>query len=246
MGKSIKKGDMIHINFIARLINEEGDEEVFDTTLEPIARKNRVYRDDAIYNPLLVVVGQQWVPQGLDKALESLEIGDEKTIEISFDQGYGPHDPAKIKLIHRREFQKEQIQPKIGERVKIGHQMGTVLNTGGGRVRVDFNHLLAGKNLSYEITVMDLIANPTEQIIALIQRRLPGSDLTETVVTFEEASKKVVIELPEKIRFYEYLQFAKSGAANDIHTVIGKYDEIVYLESFDVYRFSELPSLEEE
>jgi len=153
MAKSINNGDMIHINFIGRLVNEEGEEEVFDTTLENIARKNRVYREDAIYNPLLVVVGQQWVPQGLDEALEGLVIGEEKTIEIAFDQGYGPHDPAKIKLIHRREFQKEQIQPKIGERVKIGHQMGTVLNTGGGRVRVDFNHLLTGKNLNYDLTV---------------------------------------------------------------------------------------------
>ena len=38
MARLIKKGDMIHINFIGRLINEEGEEEVFDTTLENIAR----------------------------------------------------------------------------------------------------------------------------------------------------------------------------------------------------------------
>jgi len=54
----LKKGDFILINYTARV---KETNEVFDTTLEEVAKKEHLYKEGEIYEPKLVVIGEGWM-----------------------------------------------------------------------------------------------------------------------------------------------------------------------------------------
>ena len=85
----LKNGDFILIEFTAK-IKETG--EIFDTTNEEIAKKERLYKEGEIYEPKLVVVGEGWVLKALDEALSTLQLDKRETIEIPQDKAFGPRD----------------------------------------------------------------------------------------------------------------------------------------------------------
>jgi len=49
-----------------------------------------------------------------------------------------------------------------------GHE-GRVQSIDGGRVRVDFNHELAGKTIEYDIKVKEIIKDEVEKVKSMIQ-----------------------------------------------------------------------------
>ncbi|MHA2097526.1 MAG: FKBP-type peptidyl-prolyl cis-trans isomerase [Candidatus Kariarchaeaceae archaeon] len=226
----IKSGSMIKIDYTAR-INEENGGTVFDTTIEDIAQSELIYQPDKHYEPMLVVLGKGWVPKGLENLLEKSSIGDKLDVLIPCADAYGPKDPSKIKLVARREFQKQNINPSIGDRITLGSQIGTVLSVSSGRVRMDYNHVLAGKDIEYSIEIHEEITGDSNKIKELIRRRLPGSDLTEMNISIEDDLIKV--QMPATARFFEYIQFAKAEAAKDIQEIVNKYQGIQFIEFFD-------------
>ena len=157
---TIKQGDFIRIEYTTT-IKETG--ELFDTTIEEEARSEKIYKENGIYEPMLVVVGEGWVLKGLDNSLLDLEIGKEAIIEISPEQGFGLRDPAKIRLIPVRRLRKKKITPYIGAQVEIDGKLGIVRSVGAGRVQIDFNPPLAGKTLIYKLTVKEQIKNVSEK-----------------------------------------------------------------------------------
>ncbi len=227
---TINEGSLILIDYVARI--KEGDEEkVFDTTLEDVARDESIFDKNKIYEPILVVIGQNWVPIGLEKALMKANVGDEFDIIVPCEEAYGPKDPSKIKLVARREFQKLNINPSVGERIYIGGQIGSVLSVSSSRVRMDYNHLLAGKDIGYKVKIHKKITNKEEKIKALLKRRLPGSNLDNLDVKFN--GDQITIIVPEDIRYLEYLQFAKKELVEDINVIIGHFSKVTYIEVFE-------------
>ena len=227
----IENGSMITIDYTAKIQNENGGT-VFDTTVEDVAQTEAIFNPNKFYEPMLVVLGQGWVPNGLEKAISQSKIGEKFEINVLCDDAYGPKDPSKIKLVARREFQKQNINPSIGDRIKIGTQTGTVISVGSGRVRMDYNHVLAGKDIEYKVTIHQLITAKEDQIKALIKRRLPGADLSGISITIN--SSEVEVHMPEKARFLEFVQFAKAEAAKDIQEIVPGYKVIKFIETFNM------------
>ncbi|MCH8905885.1 MAG: FKBP-type peptidyl-prolyl cis-trans isomerase, partial [Candidatus Heimdallarchaeota archaeon] len=148
----IDNGSMITIDYTAKIDNEiEGT--VFDTTIEEVAQTEAIFNPEKFYEPMLVVVGQGWIPVGLENAITASSVGEKFIVNVPCAEAYGPKDPSKIKLVARREFQKKNINPSIGDRITIGNQTGTVISVGSGRVRMDYNHVLAGKDSEYNVLV---------------------------------------------------------------------------------------------
>ena len=145
-----KKGDFLLIDYVAR-VSETG--EVFDTTIEDVAKKEGIYKDGMLYEPMLVVVGEGWVLKALDESLLNLELGKKERIEIPPEKGFGKRDPSKIKLYSLRKLRAQGITPKVGMQIRVDGQLATVRTVGSGRVLLDFNPPLAGKTLIYEVTV---------------------------------------------------------------------------------------------
>ncbi len=222
---AIEKGSFILIDYVCR-VKETG--EVFDTTLEDVAKKEGIYREDTRYEPMLVVVGEGWVIRGLDEKLTELEVGETETLEIPPEKAFGHRDPTKMRMVPLRKFREQGITPAPGMQVEVDNRVGVVRSVSGGRVQVDFNPPLAGKTLVYEVTVKKVLEKDLDKIKALIHRRIPNIDIEKFLIKLGE--KVVTIEMPPESFFVQGIQVAKRGLALDIQKYLPKFEEIRFVE----------------
>jgi len=223
----VKKGDFILIDYIGK-IKETG--ETFDTTIEDIAKKDRIYRKDASYEPVLVVVGEGWVLKGLDEGLADLEIEKPAIIEIPQEKGFGPRDPNKVKLVPIRRFREQGVTPYPGLRVELEGKLALVRTVGAGRVQVDFNPPLAGKTLIYQVTLKKILEGIEEKIRALIHRRIQTVDSQKFGLKITE--KDITVKVPEDAFFIDGLQYAKRGIAVDVQRFFPELENVFFVENF--------------
>ncbi len=121
--------------------------------------------DESEGEPLLYLHGYGNIIVGLEKALAGMKLGEEKTIYIEPDEGYGVFDEEMIQTIPIDSFDDEL---EIG-----GHYTGenedgeavsfVVLEIEGEEALVDFNHPLAGNSLEFWVKVVGIReATPSE------------------------------------------------------------------------------------
>lgn len=224
---TLRKGDFILIDYVAR-VKETG--EVFDTTIEENAKKERLYKEGEIYEPKLVVIGEGWVLKALDESLTTMEVGKKTSVEVPPEKAFGARDPEKVKRVSLRHLTAKGITPSLGMRVEYNGKMATVRTIGAGRVLLDFNPPLAGKTLVYEVTVQKKLRTGKEKMAALIHRRIPAVE--ESKFKFAIKEKTVSIEMPEEAFYLEGVQVAKRGIAMDIQRFFPKITTIKFIETF--------------
>ncbi|MFA4645775.1 peptidylprolyl isomerase [Pyrococcus kukulkanii] len=189
----VGKGDVIRLHYTGK-VKETG--EIFDTTYENIAKEAGIYNPKGVYGPVPIAVGAGHVIPGLDRRLVGLEVGKKYTIEVPPEEGFGVRDPKLIKVFTLGQFRKQGIMPFPGLEVEVttddGRKLkGRVLTVSGGRVRVDFNHPLAGKTLIYEVEIVEKIEDPIEKIKALIGLRLPMINTNDVIIEVGEKDVKI-------------------------------------------------------
>lgn len=224
---ALQKGDFILINYTAKV---KETNEVFETTSEETAKKEKLYKEGEIYEPKLVVVGEGWVLKPLDESLMNMEIGKAATVEIPPEKAFGPRDPEKIRRVPLKQLTAKGATPAIGMRVEYNGKMATVRSIGAGRVLLDFNPPLAGKTLIYEVTVNKKLETNEEKVAALIHRRIPVVDADKFKFTIQE--KTLTIEMPEDTFYIEGIQIAKRGIAIDVQRYLPEIAEIKFVETF--------------
>jgi peptidylprolyl isomerase len=222
-----EKDDFILIDYVAK-VKETG--EVFDTTIEGVARKEKLYKEDEIYEPKLVTVGEGWVLKPLDESLSNLELNKATPIEIPPEKAFGNRDPEKVRLMPLRRLTTKGITPQLGMRVEIDGKLAVIRTMGAGRVQLDFNPPLAGKTIIYEVTVQKKIETKREKINALIHRRIPVVDITKFNSKIGKTS--IEINVPEEAFYVEGLQLAKRGIATDIQKFFPELATIKFVEMF--------------
>lgn len=161
----VAKGTLVRVDFEAW--TEEG--ELFDTTSRDVATSNGKYNPDIVYEPLPVLVGAGRVIPGFDEALTEAEVGKEVDVTIPAEKAFGPKDPTQTETIPLREFQKQEVAPYPGLRFRYQNKMATVVSVSPGRVRVDYNNPLAGKNLRYKFTIVEEVTDPVNKVHAFIE-----------------------------------------------------------------------------
>lgn len=137
----VKAGDTVKIHYKGTL----SDGSVFDSS------EGR--------EPLEFTVGSGEIIPGLDTALEGMEVGEEKTVEIAADEAYGQHDPNGRQEIPRSQIP-EDIPLDIGTALQMqlpdGRAMPvTVAEVSEETVVLDANHPLAGKDLTFEVEMVE-------------------------------------------------------------------------------------------
>ncbi|MBW2973003.1 peptidylprolyl isomerase [Candidatus Woesearchaeota archaeon] len=174
---AIKKDDFIEIEYTGRL---KEDNSVFDTTDENLAKEIEIYNPNAGYGPVIICLGEGQIVKGLDDALIGKEPGKHK-IELTAEQAFGKKDAKLIQMVPLMKFTQNEIKPFPGLQVNIDNAMGTVKTVSSGRVLVDFNHPLSGKDIIYELEVKRIVTDKKEQIESLIQLLIGIKDVTVTM-----------------------------------------------------------------
>ena len=158
---TIKKGDFIEIDYIGK-ITETGA--VFDVTSAEIAKKQSIYNSKAHYHSQIICVGEKQVVPGLDTSFINREEKKTFTVELSPEEAFGKKDAKLLQLVPLQTFQKQNINPFPGLQLNLNGMLGTVRTVSGGRVIVDFNHPLAGRKVTYEVTIKRLVTKDEEKL----------------------------------------------------------------------------------
>ena len=156
MTATVEPGDIVTIEYVGRF--ESG--ELFDTSRYEVAASAGLAeaqgRDPEEYTPLSFTVGTESVIDGLDEGVRGLTVGEEATIEVPPEGGYGEFDEERV-----REYDPETFEGMVGQEPEIGLHVhaenglhGDVTAITDDSVVVDFNHELAGKTLVFEVEVV--------------------------------------------------------------------------------------------
>lgn len=188
---AVKQGDFIEIEYTGRL---KDDNAVFDTTIEQTAKDNDIHNPEAEYNPVIICLGEKQIVPGLDEALQGKEPGKHK-IELPAEKAFGKKDAKLIQMVPQRKFTEHKIKPFPGLQINIDNAIGTVKTVSSGRVLVDFNHPLSGKDLVYEIDIKRVVTDKKEQIDSLLKLLL-GIKEAKTEIKDNKAKIELKAKLP--------------------------------------------------
>jgi FKBP-type peptidyl-prolyl cis-trans isomerase SlyD len=162
----MKPGDFVEVDYIGKI---KGTGEIFDLTKEDIAKKEDVYNPKTSYKPVVLIVGADFIIKGLDEALRGMKIGEKKNVDIPPSKAFGERKDELIKTIPSSKFKEQNLDPFPGGVVNIGNMRGRIMSVDGGRVRVDFNHPLAGKTLEYEIEIKSTVKEKPAKVKAVVK-----------------------------------------------------------------------------
>lgn len=190
----IKKKDFVEIEYTGR-VKDSGD--VFDTTDAEEAKKANVFNERAEYEPIVICVGEGHVLKGIDEFLEGKDVG-EFTVELPAEKAFGKKNPEFIRMIPASKFKEHKIEPAPGLNVNVDGAVGMVKTMSGGRCVVDFNHPLAGQDVSYALKVNRIVTDKKVQIEALLKVLL-GIRSPEVKLEGEKAVITLPAKLPEQI-----------------------------------------------
>jgi peptidylprolyl isomerase len=138
-----KKGDIVKVHYTGKLDNGT----VFDSSADR--------------EPLEFTIGQGQLIADFEGAVVDMEPGDTKTVKIPCDNAYGPHREDMLMVVDRTQFP-EGLEPKIDQKLQVKHADGedsvvTVVDISGDNVTLDANHPLAGKDLTFEIQLTEIV-----------------------------------------------------------------------------------------
>jgi len=156
----MKEGDFVKLEYTGRIADSG---EIFDLTDEELAKKNKIHNPKYKYGPVLVIIGAGMIVPGVEKHLKKMKKGEEKEFEIKPEDGFGKRDVKRIKIVSMANFIKQKVAPNPGSFVEINGRQAKIQSVSGGRVRLDFNHPLAGKSLKYRVKIVESIKKTLEK-----------------------------------------------------------------------------------
>lgn len=165
-------GKQVYVNYVWTL--EDGT--VFDTNIESVAQEAGLTRD--AYVPLTFVVGNGDTIKWFENAVKTMKVGETKTVTLQPDEAYGPYNPALVEELPRDTFQQADIVPEVGDSYVDAKGIFSVTEVTDSTVKIDRNNMMAGKVLTFNITMLQ-IDTPQEQPINVTQPELQVEEPAE-------------------------------------------------------------------
>jgi peptidylprolyl isomerase len=135
-------GDMVKVHYTGRLANGT----TFDTSMQR--------------EPLEFTLGEGQLIPGFEEAVLGMTPGESKTATIPADQAYGPYHSERIMEVERHHLPPD-LHPELGQRLQLTRPDGTSLTVmvtavTEEQVTLDANHPLAGKDLIFDIRLVEI------------------------------------------------------------------------------------------
>ncbi len=111
-------------------------------------------------DPLEFQLGSGQVIPGFDKAVEGMAVGESKRVAIPPEEAYGEHQDQMVQDVPKSALPPE-IEPEVGMALSARGQDGaemrlTVTGVNDDTITVDGNHPLAGKELNFDIELVNI------------------------------------------------------------------------------------------
>jgi FKBP-type peptidyl-prolyl cis-trans isomerase SlyD len=110
-------------------------------------------------SPMVYVHGQGQIMPGLEKALTGMKVGEQKTVVVRPEEGYGPVNPQAFQEVPRENFPAEGL--KVGMTLMARGKDGVPIRIRVREIKdktvvVDLNHPLAGKTLTFKVKISEI------------------------------------------------------------------------------------------
>lgn len=181
----LNKNDFVEIEFTGK--TKEGT--IFDSNIKKDLDESGLKQEA---KPFRFALGQKMFLEGVEDFLIGKDVGEYK-IELSPEKAFGERQSNLIKIMPRKVFQNHQLNPVPGAMFNFDGQIGKVLSVSGGRITVDFNHPIAGKEVIYEVKVLRKIEDLNERINSFIEF------LFRKPLDFEVKDKKIILKVEEQL-----------------------------------------------
>ena len=221
---ALNKGEIVRINYTARIVEND---KVFDTTSADVAKEAGIFNEKYSYAAMPYIIGSGRFFKVLDEAVAAAEVGKETEVEIKCEDAAGERDPKLVETYPIKEFYKQEIMPVPGLEVKLGDRTGTVMTVGAGRVKVDFNNFLAGKDLKYTFKVEEIMEDKAAKADAIVQMDFG----TAEGFSFDFTDDKVTVNVSDLTKFSQNWMMAKFRIVNDLRESVG-IDTIEFVETW--------------
>jgi len=119
-----------------------------------------VFETSTKSEPIEFIQGYGQIIPGLERELYGLMPGQSKEVFVASNDAYGDLDPDAMMDVPRSEFGAD-IPLEPGVEVQVKNEDGEVMDARiskvqGDTVELDFNHPLAGKDLVFDVKIVDL------------------------------------------------------------------------------------------
>jgi peptidylprolyl isomerase len=138
-----KVGDTVQVHYTLTL----ADGTVFDSSVGG--------------EPMEFTIGSGQLIAGFDEAVQGMKVGEKKTVTIPADKAYGPYLDTGLVEVPREKLPSDQT-PEVGQQLVAVQSDGSqaraiITSISDNVVVVDFNHPLAGKDLTFEIELVKIL-----------------------------------------------------------------------------------------
>ncbi len=212
----VEKGKLVKVSYDGYV-----DDKLFDTTNEEKAKEAGIYNPKIVYGPVAIFAGEGQILPGLDEVILEMNVGEEREVILPPEKAFGKRDPSKIKIIPLSEFKKRGLTPFKGMVITVDGLTGRVVSINSGRVLVDFNHELAGKEVKYRIKIEEIIENKEDIIKEIVKMAAP-----RVVSTVKIEDNTVIIEIPPLD------PRIKLAIVQEIFKRFDDIDEVKFIETF--------------
>jgi peptidylprolyl isomerase len=112
-------------------------------------------------NPLQITLGSGKVLPGFEQAIIGMKVKQTKIIHIPAEQAYGLYRDELVDTIKSHEYPKG-YKPDVSDTFNVplkngGTTRATVVEVYKDGLKIDANHPLAGKDLNFEIKLMEIL-----------------------------------------------------------------------------------------
>lgn len=140
----VKKDNTVKVHYTGKL----DDGEIFDSTVE---------RGE----PIKFTIGQGQIIPGFEEGVINMKVNEKKTINIPKEEAYGEIRKELVQEVPKSQLP-ENVKPEIGMGLTSQTQDGQKINLVVKDVKedtivVDGNHPLAGKNLIFDLEVVEIM-----------------------------------------------------------------------------------------
>jgi peptidylprolyl isomerase len=138
-----KAWDKVRVHYEGKL----SDGTIFDSSLER--------------EPIEFILGQDTVIPGFEQAVIGMEAGESKDVSIPPEEGFGEYSEDLVVNIEKTILPPE-INPELGMQLEVSSEeetprVFTIADIAEDSITLDGNHPLAGKEIAFKITLLEIL-----------------------------------------------------------------------------------------
>lgn len=141
--KEVQQGDTVKVHYKAIF----KDEVLFDSSTQ--------------LEPMQITLGKDEIIPSFEKALLGMQIGENKSIFVQAKDAFGPYLKELVSTVNKKELP-PSLELEIGQLLQVKQPDGstvlvTITDIKKEAVTFDANHPLAGKDLTFDINLIEIV-----------------------------------------------------------------------------------------